>query len=265
MILLKSFIIFATQSKIQIMKIAFPLFLIASLTFLSCSKTTQNALSADRDVIASAIKAHGGKKYDQAAYAFEFRGKAYSFKNSDAGYEYTLKQNKNNKETYDVLTNNGFTRTVDGVPQAISAKNAKRYGNALNSVIYFALLPYKLDDPAVKKKYMGITTIKGKVYETVEVSFGEENGGTDHDDVFYYWVNQKTQRVDYLAYLFHVNNGGVRFRSAYNARQVEGIYFQDYVNYKAPKDTPLKDLPLLYDTGKLEELSRIELKNIKAL
>lgn len=215
--------------------------------------------------LSNAIKSHGGKKYTNAAVAFEFRKGQYTFKNDGGNYIYTSTKMKDGQKIEDVLTNNSFTRHIDGVKQDLTPKKALSYGNTLNSVIYFAQLPYKLDDPSVTQKEKGTTTIKGQLYTVVEVSFAEEGGGTDHDDIYHYWVNQKTNLIDYLAYNFHVNGGGVRFRSAYNPRKVGGIHFQDYVNYKAPKDTPLANLPALYEKGELKELSKIELENIRLL
>jgi len=97
------------------------------------------------------------------------------------------------------------------------------------------------------------------------VTFDQEGGGVDHEDVYVYWVHKQDMTVDYLAYSYQVNGGGVRFRSAYNRRKIGGIIFQDYINYKHDKDTPVSSLDALYETGKLTELSKIELKNIKTI
>ena len=122
-----------------------------------------------------------------------------------------------------------------------------------------------MQDKAVKKSYQGTTTIKGKTYEILEIRFEQEGGGRDHDDVFHYWINQESNVIDYLAYNYQVNGGGVRLRSAYNSRNIGGIIFQDYVNYKADIGTPLGDLPKLLEQGKLKELSRIETENVVQL
>ena len=84
--------------------------------------------------------------------------------------------------------------------------------------------------------------------------------------MFIYWINKKSYEVEYLAYSFHVNGGGVRFRKAYNERDIEGVRFVDYENYK-PKDnsTKLSELENLFRQNKLELLSKIELKNVKVL
>jgi len=160
------------------------------------------------------------------------------------------------------LENGNLTRKENGVKIELTEKQKNRYSGGLNSVIYFATLPYKLQDIAVNKSYQGTTTIKGKTYEVLEIRFEQEGGGRDHDDVFHYWINQENHIIDYLAYNYQVSGGGVRFRSAYNSRKKGGIIFQDYVNYKAEVGTPLSDLPKLFEQGKLKELSRIETENI---
>lgn len=246
------------------MKLVFAVGLLGMLLFFACT-STKNIISTSNSPLAKAIKSHGGKKYETAHIGLTFRKKGYTFKNNGGAYEYTRTEEKDGLQIFDVLNNDGFKRTIAGEVQNLSEKEELQYGNSLNSVIYFAQLPYKLDDPAVTQVAKGKISIKGKDYEVVQVSFAQAGGGTDHDDTYYYWVNQSTNIIDYLAYDFHVNGGGVRFRSAYNPRKVGGIHFQDYVNYKAPVNTPLADLPALYEKGELKELSKIELEDIRVL
>ena len=74
-----------------------------------------------------------------------------------------------------------------------------------------------------------------------------------------YWVDKKDFTVDYLAYKYAVNGGGIRFRKAYNERGIEGIRFVDYKNYKPETlDVSLQDLDTLFENDKLELLSIIE-------
>jgi len=229
-------------------------------------KKTQALAIEEQDkavkIIEEAIDAHGGALYDQADYSFIFRKKEYRFTNNKDQFTYTVKTTNKGKQIEDFLINGQFERHVNQEKITLSQKNRNKYAEALNSVIYFATLPYKLKDKAVNKKFIETITIKGKSYNVVEITFDEEGGGKDHDDVFYYWVNQNDQKVDYLAYKYHVNGGGVRFRSAYNRRVIDGITFQDYVNWKAPVDTALKKLPALYEQNQLKELSNIKTENI---
>lgn len=213
-------------------------------------------------ILAKAVQAHGGTAYEKAYYQFIFRDKIYTFKNDDQSFEYSRSYEENGETIQDVLTNDGFKRTINGKEVSLSEKDMAKYTESVNSVIYFATLPYKLQDPAVNLAHKGTTTIKGQNYDILSVHFNEENGGVDHDDEFHYWINQTTNRIDYLAYNYQTNKGGVRFRSAYNTRVVDGIVFQDYINFKAPVGTLLVDLPALLEKEELKQLSLIETEEV---
>lgn len=221
-----------------------------------------SAPDRSRQLIARAIDTHGGNLYHTAHYGFTFREKQYAFSNKNGNFTYTLEETKDGKTIKDVLKNGKLTRYIDGSAVTLSKKDEATYSEALNSVIYFATLPHKLGDSSVISAYRGQTEIKGQVYDAVEVRFQQEGGGTDHDDVFLYWFNAQSGTMDYLAYQYHTNGGGVRFRSAYNPRTVDGIRFQDYINYKAEIGTPLDQLPELFEKNALEELSRIETEDV---
>ncbi len=219
-------------------------------------------LSDAEKVLHRTVTTHGGDHYGSANYSFVFRKKTYNFKNDGTNYRYTVTDEKDGSGTVDVLNNGKFTRTIGGTKITLSEKDIAKYSEALNSVIYFATLPHKLLDPAVQLSLLPPANIQGKAYYTLMVQFQEEGGGTDHDDNFRYWINQKTNRIDYLAYDYKTNEGGVRFRSAYNPRKIDGIIFQDYINYKAPLGTNLDDLTGMFDRGELKELSRIETEEV---
>ncbi len=219
-------------------------------------------LSKADSIVNQTIQAHGGDLYATADYSFVFRDKKYRFKNNGSSFEYSSEVQKGDSLVKDVMINNDFSRYINSKKQALSAEDAGKYSEALNSVIYFATLPYKLQDASVNKKYIEETTIKGKQYDVVGVTFGQEGGGKDFDDEFHYWINKQTHKIDYLAYNYRTNDGGVRFRSAYNTRVIDGVTFQDYINYEAPLETPLKDLPNLYEQGKLKEVSQIRTENV---
>ena len=64
--------------------------------------------------------------------------------------------------------------------------------------------------------------------------------------------------MDYLAYLYHTDGGGMRFREAINPRRVNNMLIQDYINLK-PEDEGIDIMTIdeLYNQGELIELSRI--------
>lgn len=225
------------------------------------SKVQAQKLTAD-DIVNKAIKKHGGKKYRKAFYSFDFRKHHYTAKRDKSNFIYT-RQLINDPSTVDFLENGSFKRVTNKKNQSLDEKKKKAYSNSINSVNYFVFLPYFLNDDAVHKELVGKTSIKDNEYYQIRVTFDAEGGGDDHDDVYMYWINTNTFEMDYLAYSFHVNGGGVRFRASFNKRSIGGILFQDYVNFKADKNASLTDLPQLYEKGLLKELSKIETKNIK--
>jgi hypothetical protein len=213
-------------------------------------------------LVNEAVEAHGGDLYAKADYSFIFRAKKYRFKNDGNSFEYSSEVQKNDSLIKDVLINDTFERYINNNLQSLKKEDTGKYSEALNSVIYFATLPYKLQDTSVNKKFIEETTIKEKQYDVVGVTFGQDGGGKDFDDEFHYWINKQTHKIDYLAYNYRTNDGGVRFRAAFNTRLIDGVTFQDYINYEAPLETPLKDLPKLYEQGKLKEVSQILTENV---
>ncbi|WP_159018339.1 DUF6503 family protein [Algibacter sp. L3A6] len=251
--------------------------LVCSITFFACNDkkkevrkpspqeetTPQIKLASKAEVILNqAIEAHGGNLYNSANYSFVFRDNTYHFKNDNQNYEFTKISKKYNNITIDVLKNGKLYRTVNGDTVNLNEKQIKGATGGINSVIYFATLPHKLNDASVNKTYIGDITIKEKNYAVLGITFNQEGGGEDFDDQYRYWINTETKKIDYLAYNYSVNNGGVRFRAAYNKRVVDGITFQDYTNYEAEVGTPLDQLPELFETGKLKELSKIKTEDI---
>lgn len=212
-----------------------------------------------------AYVAHGGKHFDKARYGFTFRGKRYNFI-AEGNYRiYSRSYTDGDQVVYEGIQNEKYTKTINGTSVQLTEKEISTGYESLNSVIYFATLPYKLKDASVNLYVAGTTTIKGKAYDVLKVNFDQEGGGVDFNDNFLYWINQETKRIDYLAYDYKTNKGGVRFRSAYNPRTVEGVLFQDYINFKAPLGTTLMNLPEMYEKGGLEELSRIETEDVEQL
>jgi len=239
------------------MKTFAPILLICLLA--SCSADTENA----NDIINVAIATAGGDKLNNTEIEFIFRDKEYGAMHKDGSFEYVRLFKDSADLIRDVYTNNEFIREVNGEAVSVPDSMATKYSNSINSVIYFALLPIGLNDAAVIKAYMGSYTIGSQDYYKIKVTFTEEGGGTDYEDVFIYWVNKKTDEVDYLAYEYHTEGGGMRFREAYNERYVGGIRFVDYINYKPKSAINLDEIDQAFIDGNLEELSRIELQNIK--
>ena len=222
------------------------------------------AVSEAQRIVDKAMLAHGSAQLQQQALAFDFRDKHYTYTRKDHGFLYTRSFTDSTGVVEDFLSHEGFYRLIDGDTAQQSQERIKAFSNSINSVIYFALLPYGLNDAAVNKIYLGQSTLEGEEYHRIGITFDEEGGGEDFEDEFLYWINTETYTMDYLAYSYQTEGGGLRFRKAINPRIIAGIRFQDYINYKPKnKDIPLDSLEALFRAGALEEMSRIELQNIE--
>jgi len=238
------------------------LFVVLAFALSGCS--FENKEEKAQELINKSIKAYGQQYFQNGAITFVFRDRNYTANRTPEKYTYTRSFNDSLGYVKDILINsNDFTRTVNGDTISLSEEWTNKYKNALNSVLYFVQVPYVLNDPAAQKKYKGTINISGFDYHAIQVTFSTENGGEDYDDEFYYWINAKNFMVDYFAYRYSTDGGGVRFREAFHRHEKRGITFQNYINYEAPMDVPLPELPKLFETDQLVELSRIEQERVQ--
>ncbi|MDW7692734.1 DUF6503 family protein [Flammeovirgaceae bacterium SG7u.111] len=228
-------------------------------------KTEEKVLSEAEALVNKSIEAHGMEGLVKSTVNFDFRGRNYIAERNEGFYVYSrIFEDSLGRRVEDVLSNKGFERTVGGEKVEVPEEKAAAYSNSINSVIYFALLPYFLNDAAAMKEKIGEGTIKGEAYHKIKVTFQQDGGGKDFDDQYVYWIHKEKNTVDYLAYNYQVNGGGARFREAYNIRSVNGVRFADYINYK-PKSGSMEvqKFDSLFESGELEELSRIDSENVK--
>lgn len=232
-------------------------FLIIGL-LISCKNNQPDA----RELINNAMKAHGTAVASNGKLFFNFRGIDYSVARDNGNFKYQRHLMIGTDTIVDQLDNYGFKRFKNNIPQSLADSLASRYSSSLNSVVYFAQLPYGLDSKAINLKYIGKDSIKEKTYHAIEVTFNQEGGGEDPEDVFIYWIDVQDYFIDYLAYSFCEEECGYRFRESENRTSLKnGVIIQDYNNFK-PKDTSIKitELGDLFNKGELVKLSDIDLK-----
>lgn len=235
------------------------------ITFIIISCKNEKTITA-KNIIDKSIAISGGDKIKSSTINFDFRDKHYKAIRHNGEYQLERMFKDSTGIITDILSNNGFQRFVNNDLFKVSDSMIHRYSASVNSVHYFSVLPFGLNNKAVNKKYIGLVDLKGQTYYKIEVTFNQNGGGEDFEDVFIYWIDNKEFKVDYLAYSYNKSDGiGLRFREAYNERYIHGIRFVDYNNYK-PKNNKitLLDLDKSFENNQLELLSKIELKNIKA-
>ena len=216
-----------------------------------------------QEIIDKAIENSCQGNCENAQIEFTFRDRTYKSIRNEGKYQLERTKMNGADTVHDIVSNEGLKRYINEIETIVNDSMVTSIIDGVNSVHYFAQLPFGLNNQAVQKKLIGEDSINNKNYYEIEVTFKEEGGGTDFDDVFIYWIHKQDFTVDYLAYSYAVNGGGIRFREAYNTRVVEGIRFAHYNNYKPEsKDVKLSNLDGLFINGKLKLLSKIETENV---
>lgn len=238
------------------------IFFLTLLTLASC-KPNEPVLTAQQ-IVDKSIVVSGADKIASSKISFSFRNRTYIATRNKGTYLLERITKRDSVEIRDVLSNKGFLRYKNSGLVQVPDSMMTRYSNSVNSVHYFSVLPFGLNDKAVFKKCLSDTTIKGVDYYKIQVTFSEDGGGDDFDDVFLYWINKDNFQIDYLAYKYNTGKGGMRFRDVKNESVVNEIRFVNYNNYK-PTDPKMdfSSIDKAYQDGQLEKLSEIILENIK--
>jgi hypothetical protein len=220
-------------------------------------------------IVDSARAAHGASVLDSAVVTFTFRGDTYRIRQNGARYHYRRAYTDSlGRAVVDGLTNDGPYRVIEGDTVSLSAAERDDVHTTVNSVTYFALLPAPLGDPAVQPTYSGRDTIGGVPYHRVNVTFRQQGGGKDWQDVFMYWFRTDTYAMDYLAYAYGQGpdeESGTRFREAYNVRRRHGVRLADYYNYTSDTLSAehMAQYPDLLARDAVRLVSRVELDSVQ--
>jgi len=223
------------------------------------------ACTADKakTIVDSAIETHGGDAFRSFQLSFDFRDRHYTASRNNGVFRYTRTFTDSTGHIRDVLDNNGLRRFRNDTLVNLPPDRSTAFTNSVNSVIYFALLPFGLNDKPVRKEWLGERVIGDEPYDMIRVTFDTGQSDDIHDDIYLYWFHRDRKTMDYLAYSYKTEGGGIRFRRAVNSQPVGGILLQDYENFRPSSDTiSLERLPDLFLSGELMKVSDIHLENV---
>lgn len=214
-------------------------------------------------IVGEAIRTHGGDTFEESTITFDFRNTRFRVERDGGRFRYERTYtDPEGVRVVEALTNEGISMEVEGASIPLTPQDRARIETAVNSVVYFGFLPFLLDDPSVRLRKLDDAEVEGEPYRKVEVTFQEEGGGQDWEDRFVYWFHRDRNTLDFMAYRYYRDGGGMRFRRAVNRREVGGILIQDYENMTGEvQDIAAYDR--LLEEDMLVTVSMIELENVQ--
>ena len=218
------------------------------------------------EIVDRAIDHHGGDRYRHSRARLQLCSKPGCYEVSaavDGGlYEYRVKGPVRGGVREVVASNDRVLHWHDGRAMEVTPESEVALRDWVMGRVYFAFLPYRLDDDSVVGEDLGLETWAGRELHKVKVTFAA-GSSTDADDEFLYWFDPRTGRLEQFAYSFVGSPGGLRFRRLYNFRRVGGLLFFDQENWGAAGD----DLRVeQIDSGfvtSMERISTVELESIQ--
>jgi hypothetical protein len=225
----------------------------------------EQALDGPEAVVAQSIQAHGGQAFDRVHVRWGFRGIPFEVIRDNGRFRYQRTVSDSlGQAIVEVMENEGSWIEVGGTRQEVDPQRRARLETAVNSVVFFGFLPFKLDDPPVRATDLGSAMVAGQPYRKIQVTFRREGGGPDWEDRHILWFHETDHTLDYLAYREVADVETTRFRRAINRRQVGGILLQDYENYTGDPDVEdVANYDQLFEGGGLRLVSMVEFDDLE--
>lgn len=190
-------------------------------------------------IVDQAIDHHGGDRYRASRTTLEVCSKSGCFQAEARvdgdNYRYEATRVRNGVTRRVRMTNDTVSAWQNGKADALTPDREQRHRDWVMQRIYFAFLPYRLNDSSVWKQDLGLETWGDQKLHKVKVSF-TPGSSSDADDTYMYWFDPATGEVVQFAYDYKGSPGGLRFRQAVNHRRIGGILFFDQENYGAEGD-----------------------------
>lgn len=218
-------------------------------------------------IVDRAIEHHGGEIYRHSETKLELCSKSGCFKVAATvdgeRWVFTVSGKSESSQLRVTSSNDSLIVERDGMEEAVAADRRQRFRDWAMARVYFCFLPYRLNDPSVYKQDLGLVDWDGRQLHKVKVTF-EAGSSTDATDEYMYWFDPETARLEYLAYSYDDNGGGLRFRRAINHRRVGEILFFDQENFGVNGGGLSVDaIDAAYVRDAMRHISTVRLEGIK--
>lgn len=218
-------------------------------------------------IVDQAIAHHGGERYRASESELDICSKSGCFhvtaRLEGDRYGLTAAGEVRNGERRVRITNESVERWENGTPVPVPAEDEQALRDWVMARVYFAFLPFRLDDDSVYKEDLGLERWGDRDLHKVKVTF-KPGTSTDADDQYLYWFDPTSGQVEQFAYSYGGSNPGLRFRRAFNHRRIGGILFFDQENLGIEGEGLRVDqLDSAFVAKRLRQVSTVTLRNIE--
>jgi hypothetical protein len=219
------------------------------------------------EVVRRSIAHHGGELYDSSVVTMTMCSGTgcydLSVESRGGVYRHRVAGPVSTGHRTVEATNDTVRHWRDGVEVEVAdAAEAQRLRDWATARIYFAFLPYRLDDPSAMQRDLGLELWGERELRKVKVTF-RPGTSTDAQDEFLYWFDPETGRLEQFAYSYEGRPGGLRFRRLGNHRRVGGILFFDQENLGVEGDgLSLDQIDPAFVANRMRPVSQIRLEQI---
>ncbi len=218
-------------------------------------------------IVDRAIEHHGGEIYRHSETELDLCSKSGCFRlvtrvDGDR-WVYTVSGRSGGSQLRVHSAHDALVVSRNGVEESVEAGKGQRYRDWAMARVYFCFLPFRLNDPSVYKQDLGVVDWNGRRLHKVKVTF-EAGTSTDAGDGYMYWFDPETARLEYFAYSFETDGGGLRFRRAVRHRRIGGVLFFDQENLGV--DGPglsVDAIDAAYVRDSLRQISTVRLEGIR--
>ncbi len=243
------------------------LILAAGLTAAAPAAAAEQGGSQPLEIVSRAIEHHGGEVYRRSETSVELCSGSGCYGmnvRTDGGmYRHEVSGPYRGGIRAVRADNDSVSVSWQGEPVAATSEEWQSLRDWATARIYFAFLPYRLNDPGVLQEDLGIEEWEGRRLHRVKVHF-EAGSSTDAEDEYLYWFDPDTARLEQFAYSFTGDPGGLRFRRLSNYRRVGGILFFDQANLGVEgAGLSVDEIDPAFVDARMRQVSKVELRGIE--
>ena len=209
--------------------------LLSTLLWMTSGASSASAEKVERlEIVDRAIAHHGGRVFTDSEMRFELCSKsgcsAIRTRVEGGLFDHEVSGSVSAGERWVRITNDTVEWRENGESQPVDAEREQGLRDWVMARIYFALLPFRLNDPGVYKEDLGLEEWGGQRLHKVKVTF-TPGSSTHAQDEYLYWFDPESGHLELFAYSYATSGGGLRFRRTFDHRTIGGVRFFDQENH----------------------------------